>query len=135
MQGSKLLKVTGIIITVFGAISLLANLFSLIVALDIESSGLYFPTYYWTLLLLSLISSILYLLLGILGIKNWQKPEKANICIVVDIIFILLTLINNICNIIINSLSPIFYFSIIISLVLPVLYLVAAFQLKKMGKQ
>lgn len=139
MQGSKLLKITGIIMTIFGAIALLANLFSLIVALDIESSGLYgigiSPTYYWTSLLLSLISSILYLLLGIFGIKNWQNPEKSNICIIVDIIFILTILLGNIFSIVINSLSPFFYFSIITSLILPVLYLVAAFQLKKMGKQ
>lgn len=137
MQGSKLLKVTGIIMTVFGAIALLANLFSLIVALYIESSRLYgnSPTYYWTTLLLSLISSILYLFLGILGIKNWQNPEKSNICIIVDIIFILTILLGNIFSIVINSLSPFFYFSIITSLILPVLYLVAAFQLKKMGKQ
>lgn len=137
MQGSKLLKVTGIIMTVFGAIALLANLFSLIVALYIESSRLYgnSPTYYWTTLLLPLISSILYLFLGILGIKNWQNPEKSNICIIVDIIFILTILLGNIFSIVINSLSPFFYFSIITSLILPVLYLVAAFQLKKMGKQ
>ena len=137
MQGSKLLKITGIIMTVFASISLLADLFSLIGALDIESSRLYenSPTYYWTTLLLSLISSVLFFSLGILGIINWQKPEKANICIIADIIFILLTLINNICNVNINSLSPIFYFFVIIPFILPILYLVAAFQLKKMGKQ
>lgn len=137
MQGSKLLKIIGIIITIFGAISLLTNLCLLIGALDIESSGLYgySPTYYWTTLLASLISSMLYLSLGILGIINWHKPEKANICIIVDIIFILTILFNNIFSFTTYSISPTFHFSIMPSLILTVLYLVAAFQLKKMGKQ
>lgn len=136
MQGSKLLKITGMIMIIFGAISLLMNLFCLIGALDIDSSLLEESySIYWIMLLVSFVASMLYLLLGMLGIINWHKPQKANICIILDIIFILLTLCNNIFSINISSISPVFYFSTIVSLILPILYLVAAFQLKKMGKQ
>lgn len=78
--------------------------------------------------------SIILTIIGIMGIINYNKPEKAKICIIAGLIHVILLTISNIFTIFATngSLTAIIVFSII-SYIIPILYLVGAFQLKKMN--
>lgn len=108
-QGSKMLKVTGILMIIGGGIVALAVIASI----------------------LALLGGGIELAAGILGVKNWNQPAKAQSCIVFGAIIIALSVLSNILNL--ASGSEFNLFSLLLGLVLPVLYLVGAVQLKNMA--
>lgn len=135
-QGSKMLKVTGILMIIGGALALVIALIAVIriaaaasLAAGVLGGGI---------IALAVIASILALLgggielaAGILGVKNWNQPAKAQSCIVFGAIIIALSVLSNILNL--TSGSEFNLFTLLLGLVLPVLYLIGAVQLKNMA--
>lgn len=149
MAGSKMLKVCGILFIIFGAISVVVSILAVIgAAAGIEAANNYAAQGYnmdsltasagivlgavIAAAIFSLVGSALELVAGILGVKNWKKPEKATVCVVFGIIVLALTVISLILAIIGGGTSTgAIVVSIISGLALPVLYLIGALQLKK----
>lgn len=135
-QGSKMLKVTGILMIIGGALALVIALIAVIgiaAAASLAAGALG-----GGIVALAVIASILSLLgggielaAGILGVKNWNQPAKAQSCIVFGAIIIALSVLSNILNL--ASGSEFNLFTLLLGLVLPVLYLIGAVQLKNMA--
>ena len=135
-QGSKMLKVTGILMIIGGALALVIALIAVIgiaAAASLAAGALG-----GGIIALAVIASILArlgggieLVAGILGVKNWNQPAKAQSCIVFGAIIIALSVLSNILNL--ASGSEFNLFSLLLGLVLPVLYLIGAVQLKNMA--
>lgn len=135
-QGSKMLKVTGILMIIGGALALVIALIAVIgiaAAASLAAGALG-----GGIIALAVIASILSLLGGgielaarILGVKNWNQPAKAQSCIVFGAIIIALSVLSNILNL--ASGSEFNLFTLLLGLVLPVLYLIGAVQLKNMA--
>jgi len=135
MQGSKMLKVTSILMIVFGAIGLVLTLVSLstLGALTTlaEAMGVDVPVGLLTFAsILAVAGGAAQLVSGIIGVKNWNNPQKAGSCILWGIIVIALCLISNIFTLI-GYAANFNILSLLIGLVIPVLYLIGAFQNKK----
>lgn len=133
MKGSTLLKVISILLIIFSIISLLFLLFSGVIAsfgVLLGSAGS------WALLGLLVfpsLSVVLELVTGIVGVMNSNKPQKAQSCIMLGIVLLVIVALGSI-----STFTRAFDFSDVISVVvgflLPVLYLVGAVQLKNAGK-
>lgn len=131
-----MLKVTGILMIIGGALALVIALIAVIgiaAAASLAAGALG-----GGIIALAVIASILALLgggielaAGILGVKNWNQPAKAQSCIVFGAIIIALSVLSNILNL--ASGSEFNLFSLLLGLVLPVLYLIGAVQLKNMA--
>ena len=139
-QGSKMLKVTGILMIIGGALALvIALIIALIDVIGIAAAAsLAAGALGGGIIALAVIASILSLLgggielaAGILGVKNWNQPAKAQSCIVFGAIIIALSVLSNILNL--ASGSEFNLFTLLLGLVLPVLYLIGAVQLKNMA--
>lgn len=119
MKGSKFLKVTGILMIVFGALALILSIVAAIglaalVALDLN-------TWQYTLaVILMLVSSIFELIAGIVGVKNCNKPEKAGTCMVWGIIVIALSVLSNVLTLVGNP-DNFSIVTLLTGLVIPVL--------------
>ncbi len=129
MKGSKFLKVTGILMIVFGALALILSIVAAIglaalVALDLN-------TWQYTLaVILMLVGSIFELIAGIVGVKNCNKPEKAGTCMVWGIIVIALSVLSDVLTLVGNP-DNFSIVSLLTGLVIPVLYLIGAVMNKK----
>jgi len=77
---------------------------------------------------LLLISGVVQLIAGILGAANASKPEKAMVCIVFGVLTAILAVLGNVISMAGGGdFSPVGFG---LGLVLPILYLIAAFQSK-----
>ena len=81
MKGSTFLKVTGILMIVFGTLALVLAIIaiaavSLAASLGIGSMMLTLSG------ILALVGAVAQMVAGILGAVNWARPEKAGVCIV-----------------------------------------------------
>ncbi len=128
MQGSKFLKVTGILMIIFGAIALVLAIIaiagiSVLAALG-ASSGLLTVS-----CILALVGAVAEFVAGIIGVKNWNKLEKAGTCITWGIIVIVLCVISNILSVVGGGEFNIL--NLLTGLVIPVLYLIGGIQNKK----
>ena len=128
MQGSKFLKVTGILMIIFGALALVLAIIaiagiSLLAAMG-ASSGLLTVS-----CILALVGAVAELGAGIIGVKNWNKLEKAGTCITWGIIVIMLCVISNILTVVGGGDFSVL--NLATGLVIPVLYLIGALQNKK----
>lgn len=129
MKGSKFLKVTGILMIIFGALALILSIVAAIglaalVALDLN-------TWQYTLaVILMLVGSIFELIAGIVGVKNCNKPEKAGTCMVWGIIVIALSVLSNVLTLVGNP-DNFSIVNLLTGLVIPVLYLIGAVMNKK----
>lgn len=131
MQGSKFLKVTGILMIIFGAIALVFSIIALagvgVLAAMGAPSGLLLGAG-----LLALLGSVAEFVAGIIGVKNWNTPEKAQTCIVWGFIVIAFCIISNILTLV-GYPENFNVISLLTGLVIPVLYLVGAFKNKNMS--
>lgn len=134
-QGSKMLKVTGILMIIGGALSLIIALVAIV---GLAAAASLAGGMVGVVVLLAVVASIvaivgggIELVAGILGVKNWNQPAKAQSCIVFGAIIIALSVLSNILNL--ASGSEFNLFSLLLGLVLPVLYLIGAVQLKNMA--
>lgn len=129
MKGSKFLKVTGILMIIFGALALILSIVAAIglaalVALDLNTWQ------YTAAVILMLVGSIFEMIAGIVGVKNCNKPEKAGTCMVWGIIVIALSVLSNVLTLVGNP-DNFSIVNLLTGLVIPVLYLIGAVMNKK----
>ena len=120
--GKGLLKVSGILLIIFAAISIVMLVFGMIAAATL--GGALGAAVGGIVLVLGLVSAAFSLIMGILGVKYANVPAKATVCMVFAIIAIVLQLI----SLISGDTNVI---SALIGLILPVLYLIGALKNKQ----
>ena len=138
---STLLKVSGILMIIFAAILIVIYIIGLLgagflasVAAEIGDAGaIMYTGVAMIAIIVLLIGAVIQLIAGILGVKNHNKPEKATVCIVFGVIIVVAALAGLIMDISGGPFGVTQVLMIIGQLVLPVLYLLGAFQLKKLA--
>ena len=128
MQKNQMLKVTGILMIVFGAIGIVVGLIALFGALALLA---WIGGYALMLLLACVVATAagaIQLAVGIIGVKNCGKPEKAASCLKAGIVALAVYALSIVLNLInggnIGVLDIIF-------VALPILFIVAANQMKQ----
>lgn len=119
---STLLQVISILQIVFSGIAALILLLALVAGTVLASGLVIFAS------LIGLASAGFNLYAGIVGVKNCAKPENAQKCFTIGVIMVVLAGVNVVLGLVSNGFS----ISSITNLVLPVLYLIGANQLKAM---
>ena len=130
-KGTDFLKVTGILMIIGGAISIILGIIAAlgVAALVYISDGTVSSALLYTSVILMIVSAIAELVAGIIGVANCKKPDKAGSCIVWGIIVAVLSVAGTILNSVGGgSFSA---FSLILGLVLPVIYIIGAVFNKK----
>lgn len=140
-KGKTLLQVVGIILIIWGAITLISGIISVVTAnkaatdggqmLDLLNStasaaGLNY-TYTASGLMISAIIAVVtgavQLVAAIIGVVNCNKPEKAQICFIMGIVLIVVVLAESVYGAVSGTFSIL---STILGLILPVLYFIGA---------
>ncbi len=130
-MGSKFLKVTGILMIIFGSIALIIAIMALLGLGVLEAIGAPMGLL-WASGIIALLGAVAEFVAGIIGVVNWNKPNKANICIGWGIAVAAMCVISNIFTLI-GYPENFNAFSLLTGLVIPVLYLIGAFKNKKLG--
>lgn len=126
---NQFLKVTGILMIIGGALGIILGIIAVLAAsaasalFGAEANALFIASIFM------LVSSVISLIAGILGVANAKRPEKAMICIVFGILTVLFSLLGNVITV--ANGGEFNVAGLITGLVLPVLYLIGAFQSKK----
>ena len=129
MKGRKFLKVTGILMIIGGAFGIIGGIVAIIGAgalaavLETSAGGLMFAS------VLILASAVFQLIAGIMGVKNCDKPEKAQSCIVIGVIVAILSVAGNVISNVLGSDFNIFSYAT--GLIIPVLYIIGAVKNKE----
>lgn len=124
MKGRKFLKVTGILMIIGGAFGIIGGIVAMIGAgalaavLETSAGGLMLAS------ALILASAVFQLIAGIMGVKNCDKPEKAQSCLVMGVIVAILSVAGNVTSSVLGSSFNIT--SYVTGLVIPVLYIIGA---------
>ena len=125
-KGATLLKVTGILMIIGGAISVVMSIIAVagIAAIAYLSDGAVSMGMLYASAALMAVGSVAELIAGILGVANSKKPEKAKTCVVWGVIVAALSVAGIVLNAIGGgSFSAV---SAVTGLVLPVLYIIGA---------
>ena len=125
-KGATLLKVTGILMIIGGAISVVMSIIAVagIAAIAYLSDGAVSMGMLYASAALMAAGSVAELIAGILGVANSKKPEKAKTCVVWGAIVAALSAAGIVLNAIGGgSFSAV---SAVTGLVLPVLYIIGA---------
>ena len=131
MKGSKFLKVTGILMIIGGAFGIIGGIVAMIGAgalaavLETSAGGLMLAS------ALILASAVFQLIAGIMGVKNCDKPEKAQSCLVMGVIVAILSVAGNVISNVLGSDFNIFNYAT--GLVIPVLYIIGAVKNKELA--
>ena len=129
MKGRKFLKVTGILMIIGGAFGIIGGIVAMIGAgalaavLETSAGGLMLAS------ALILASAVFQLIAGIMGVKNCDKPEKAQSCLVIGVIVAILSVSGNIISNVLGSNFNIFSYAT--GLIIPVLYIIGAVKNKE----
>lgn len=129
MKGRKFLKVTGILMIIGGAFGIIGGIVAMIGAgalaavLETSAGGLMLAS------ALILASAVFQLIAGIMGVKNCDKPEKAQSCIVIGVIVAILSVAGNVISNVLGSDFNIFSYAT--GLIIPVLYIIGAVKNKE----
>lgn len=129
MKGRKFLKVTGILMIIGGAFGIIGGIVAMIGAgalaavLETSAGGLMLAS------ALILASAVFQLIAGIMGVKNCDKPEKAQSCIVIGIIVAILSVAGNVISNVLGSDFNIINYAT--GLIIPVLYIIGAVKNKE----
>ena len=124
MKGRKFLKVTGILMIIGGAFGIIGGIIAMIGAgalaavLETSAGGLMLAS------ALILASAVFQLIAGIMGVKNCDKPEKAQSCIVIGVIVAILSVAGNVISNVLGSDFNIINYAT--GLIIPVLYIIGA---------
>ena len=124
MKGRKFLKVTGILMIIGAAFGIIGGIIAMIgvgalaAVLETSAVGLMLAS------VLVLASAVFQLIAGIMGVKNCDKPEKAQACLVMGIIVAILSVAGNVTSNILGSDFNVFNYAT--GLVIPVLYIIGA---------
>ena len=87
----------------------------------------------WIAAIFSIISAVVEIIAGVKGKKNWDNPEAAKTLLILGIVCAVISVIGNI--IFATSGTGVQILSVVTGLVLPVLYIIGAFQLKGQSAQ
>ena len=129
MKGRKFLKVTGILMIIGVAFGIIGGIVAMIGAgalaavLETSAGGLMLAS------ALILASAVFQLIAGIMGVKNCDKPEKAQSCLVMGVIVAILSVAGNIISNVLGSSFNILSYAT--GLVIPVLYIIGAVKNKE----
>ena len=129
MKGRKFLKVTGILMIIGGAFGIIGGIIAMIGAgalaavLETSAGGLMLAS------ALILASAVFQLIAGIMGVKNCDKPEKAQSCIVIGVIVAILSVAGNVISNVLGSDFNIMSYAT--GLIIPVLYIIGAVKNKE----
>ena len=124
MKGQKFLKVTGILMIIGAALSILFGvIIGALIAKFAGASTLGFAFYLG--LATTLVGGIIQLIAGINGVKHCNKPENAKKCITWGIIVIALAVISSVLEVIGGGKFNVLSF--VIGLIVPGLYIYGAF--------
>ena len=124
MKGRKFLKVTGILMIIGAAFGIIGGIIAMIgvgalaAVLATSAVGLILAS------VLVLASAVFQLIAGIMGVKNCDKPEKAQTCLVMGIIVAILSVAGNVISNVLGSDFNAFNYAT--GLVIPVLYIIGA---------
>ncbi|MDR0380454.1 MAG: hypothetical protein LBH86_00460 [Oscillospiraceae bacterium] len=118
MGGGKFLRITGILMIIGGALSILLGVIALFGSLIIVTGA----AQVLAASILALVGGAAELVAGIFGVIYADRPDKAHICIVMGIIVAVLSVASNLLSFNASTLLA--------GLLLPVLYLVGAFKNK-----
>ena len=131
MKGRKFLKVTGILMIIGGAFGIIGGIIAMIGAgalaavLETSAGGLMLAS------ALILASAVFQLIAGIMGVKNCDKPEKAQSCLVMGIIVAVLSVAGNVISNVLGSDFNIFSYAT--GLIIPILYIIGAVKNKELA--
>ena len=131
MKGRKFLKVTGILMIIGGAFGIIGGIVAMIGAgalaavLETSAGGLMLAS------ALILASAVFQLIAGIMGVKNCDKPEKAQSCLVMGVIVAILSVAGNVISNILGSSFNILSYGT--GLIIPVLYIIGAVKNKELA--
>ena len=129
MKGRKFLKVTGILMIIGGGFGIIGGIVAVIGAgalaavLETSAGGLMLAS------TLILASAVFQLIAGIMGVKNCDKPEKAQSCIVIGVIVAILSVTGNVISNVLGSDFNIINYAT--GLIIPVLYIIGAVKNKE----
>ena len=129
MKGRMFLKVTGILMIIGGAFGIIGGIVAMIGAgalaavLETSAGGLILAS------VLILASAVFQLIAGIMGVKNCDKPEKAQSCIVIGVIVAILSVAGNVISNVLSSDFNIINYAT--GLIIPVLYIIGAVKNKE----
>ena len=130
MKGRKFLKVTGILMIIGGAFGIIGGIVAMIGAgalaavLETSAGGLMLAS------VLILASAVFQLIAGIMGVKNCDKPEKAQSCLVIGIIVAILSVAGNVISNVLGSDFNVFNYAT--GLIIPILYIIGAAKNKEL---
>ena len=125
------LKVTGILMIIGGAFGIIGGIVAMIGAgalaavLETSAGGLMLAS------ALILASAVFQLIAGIMGVKNCDKPEKAQSCLVMGVIVAILSVAGNVISNILGSSFNILSYAT--GLIIPVLYIIGAVKNKELA--
>jgi len=126
-KSNGFLKVTGILMIIGGVLGFIVGIIAVlgvaVLAAAGASSGLLTVAS-----LLVVVSSVVSFIAGIVGVANAARPEKAQTCIVFGILVVALSILGNILTVVAGGKFSVP--SLFTGLVIPVLYLIGAFQNK-----
>ena len=131
MKGRKFLKVTGILMIIGAVFGIIGGIIALIgsgalaAVLETSAGGLMLAS------ALILVSAIFQLIAGIMGVKNCDKPEKAQTCLVMGIIVAILSIAGNVTSNVLGSDFNIINYAT--GLIIPVLYIIGAAKNKELA--
>ena len=131
MKGRKFLKVTGILMIIGGAFGIIGGIVAMIGAgalaavLETSAGGLMLAS------ALILASAVFQLIAGIMGVKNCDKPEKAQSCLVMGVIVAILSVAGNVISNVLGSDFNILSYAT--GLIIPVLYIIGAVKNKELA--
>lgn len=129
MKGRMFLKVTGILMIIGGAFGIIGGIVAMIgvgalaAVLETSAGGLMLAS------ALILASAVFQLIAGIMGVKNCDKPEKAQSCIVIGVIVAILSVAGNVISNVLGSDFNIINYAT--GLIIPVLYIIGAVKNKE----
>ncbi len=132
--GKTLLQVVGIIMVVVGVLSLLVSLINIavlgmagsgevgeIMEQSLATTGVTMADYKASVYIMTA-GALINLVIGIIGIANCNKIQKAGICFVCGIILIVWQLGTNVYSAVTSGITGMGIINIIIGLILPLLY-------------
>ena len=145
-NGSKLLKVISILMIIGGIIGAIVSIFSILGAgvlsaasgdAQLQQAAAASGTnmgavnaLVWVSVVFMVISSVVEIVAGVKGVKNWSNPAAAKSLLTLGVVCAVISVIGTIISAIGGSFSVV---SLILGLLFPVLYIIGANQLKKQG--
>ena len=128
MKGSSLLKVTGILMIIGGAVSVIMGLIAVLGSAAFSALVGSLGTVLVIASVVMLAAGAFELVAGIAGVKNCKDPAKAHKCVTYGIIVVVLYVLSYVMSFV--SGGSVNFVSMAISFVIPVLYIVGAMQVK-----